>query len=178
MREVYMKVVHTEVLYQGKLRGIRDTLENDEGRRFFHETIQHPGAVVVLPITADGKIVCVSQYRHSLGREIIELPAGTLEASEDPLVCAGREIQEEIGMAARDWIPLGTLFPAPGFCDEIQHLFVATGLYESRAEPDEDEQISLVVMSVAEIENAILNGVLSDAKSIALFARARLRGLV
>jgi len=173
-----MKVVQTEVLYQGKLRGVRDTLENDQGQRSFHETIHHPGAVVVLPITGDGRIVCVSQYRHSIGRVLIELPAGTLEARELPIACAGREIQEEIGMAAQELLPLGTIFPAPGFCDEVQHLFVATGLYESRAEPDEDENISLVVMSIAEIEQAIVSGLLSDAKSIALFARARLRGLV
>jgi ADP-ribose pyrophosphatase len=173
-----MKILHTEVLYQGKLRGVRDTLQNDEGKTFFHETIEHPGAVVVLPLMDDGKIVCISQYRHSIRRDIVELPAGTLEKGEDPAVCAGREIQEEIGMAARELIPLGTLYPAPGFCNELQYLFVARGLYESPAQPDEDENISPVFISVGEFEDATLSGVLSDAKSIALFMRARLRGLV
>jgi ADP-ribose pyrophosphatase len=173
-----MKILQTEVLYQGKLRGVRDTLQNDEGKTFYHETIEHPGAVVVLPLMDDGRIVCISQYRHSIRRDILELPAGTLERGENPAVCAGREIQEEIGMAARELIPLGTLYPAPGFCNEVQYLFVARGLYESPAQPDEDENISPVFMSVEEFEDATLGGTLSDAKSIALFMRARLRGLV
>jgi ADP-ribose pyrophosphatase len=157
---------------------VRDTLQNDEGKTFYHETIEHPGAVVVLPLMDDGRIVCISQYRHSIRRDILELPAGTLEKGENPAVCAGREIQEEIGMAARELIPLGTLYPAPGFCNEVQYLFVARGLYESPAQPDEDENISPVCMSVEEFEDATLGGTLSDAKSIALFMRARLRGLV
>lgn len=173
-----MKILHTEVLYQGKLKGVRDTIQSDEGKTFFHETIEHPGAVVVLPVMEDKRIVCVSQYRHSIRREFLELPAGTLEKGEDPAVCAGREIQEEIGMAATEMISLGTLYPAPGFCSEVQHLFVALGLYDSPAQPDEDEQISLVFMTAQEIEQAIVNGVLSDAKSIALFMKARLRGLL
>jgi ADP-ribose pyrophosphatase len=173
-----MKILKTEVLYQGRLRGIRDYLENDCGKQYTHETIVHPGAVVILPIQADGKIVCVSQYRHSVGLKILELPAGTLEAHEPPIECAHREIMEEIGMAAREMIPVGTLYPAPGFCSELQHLFVARDLYAKTAPADEDEDISLAPMTVAEVEHAILSGALSDAKSIALFAKARLMGLL
>jgi ADP-ribose pyrophosphatase len=173
-----MKILRTEVLYQGKLRGVRDTLQNDEGKTFLHETIEHPGAVVILPVMDDGRIVCISQYRHSIRREFLELPAGTLEKDESPAVCAGREIQEEIGMAAREIVSLGTLYPAPGFCNEVQHLFVARGLYDSPAQPDEDEQISPVFMTAQEFEQAVVSGALSDAKSIALYMRARLQGLL
>lgn len=173
-----MKVVETEVLYEGKLRAVRHVLENEDGKRFRHETIEHPGAVVILPILPDGQIVCVSQYRHSVRSRILELPAGTLEAGEAPIICAGREIMEEIGMAARELLSLGTLFPAPGFCNEVQYLFVARDLYESALEPDEDEQIVTVPMSVRDMERAIVDGRLDDAKSIALFARARFSGLV
>jgi ADP-ribose pyrophosphatase len=173
-----MKILHTEVLYEGKLRGVRDTLQNEEGKTFFHETIEHPGAVVILPVMDDGTIVCISQYRHSIRKDFLELPAGTLEKGEAPAVCAGREIQEEIGMAATEILPLGTLYPAPGFSNELQYLFVARGLYESPAQPDEDEDISPIFMSPTEIEAAIVSGSLSDAKSIALFMRARLQGLV
>lgn len=173
-----MKIVETEVLYEGKLRAVRQVLENEQGKRFLHETIEHPGAVVVLPILPDGKIVCVSQYRHSIRSSILELPAGTLEDGEAPIVCAGREIMEEIGMGARELVSLGTLFPAPGFCTEVQYLFVARDLYESPLDPDEDEQIVTVPMSVVDVERAILDGSLSDSKSIALFMRARLSGLL
>jgi ADP-ribose pyrophosphatase len=173
-----MKILKTEVLYQGRLRGIRDHLENDQGKRYTHETIVHPGAVVILPLQADGTVVCVSQYRHSVGSKILELPAGTLEANEPPVECAHREIMEEIGMAAREMIPVGTLYPAPGFCTELQHLFVARDLYAKAAPADEDEDISLVPMTVVQFEQAIVSGSMSDAKSIALFAKARLMGLL
>ena len=173
-----MKVLQTEILYEGRLRGVRDHIERDDGVRYTHETIQHPGAVVILPINSEGSIICVSQYRHSIRSEIIELPAGTLEAGEEPLECARREIMEEIGMAAREMLPLGVLYPAPGFCNELQYLFVARDLYEQAAEPDEDEQISLVTMSSATFEQSIVSGVLCDAKTIALYTRAKLMGLL
>jgi len=173
-----MKVISSEVLYQGRLRGIRELVENDRGVRYFHETIEHPGAVVVLPLTASGEIVCVSQYRRSIGALVLELPAGTLEKDEPPLECAKREIQEEIGFAAREMIELGTLIPAPGFCNEVQHLFVARDLFPQSAEQDEDEEINVVTMTSAIFEASVASGAINDAKTIALFFRARLAGLV
>ncbi len=173
-----MKVLKTDLLYQGRLRGIRELIENDKGVQYLHETIEHPGAVVVLPITASGEIVCVSQYRRSMRGVVLELPAGTLEKDEPPIECAKREIQEEIGFAARDVTPLGILLPAPGFCNEVQHLFVARDLYPQTAEQDEDEEITVVEMTVSEFESAIISGGINDAKTIALFYRARLAGII
>lgn len=173
-----MKVISSEVLYQGRLRGVRELIENDRGESYFHETIVHPGAVVVLPITASGEIVCVSQYRCSIGATMLELPAGTLEKGELPLACAQREIQEEIGFGSCTMVSLGTLFPAPGFCSEVQHLFVARDLYPQSAEQDEDEEISVVTLTVLEFERGVASGAISDAKTIALFFRARLAGFV
>jgi len=173
-----MRIVQSEVLYEGKLRGVRDTVEADDGRRFRHETIEHPGAVVILPLLPDGRIGFIEQYRHSVRASILELPAGTLEVGEDPAACAQRELMEEIGMASRDLVALGTLYPAPGFCSEIQHVFVARGLYPSKATPDDDEAITLVPLSVAEADEAARTGRLADAKSLALMLRARLSGLI
>ncbi|MFN4894221.1 MAG: NUDIX hydrolase [Pseudomonadota bacterium] len=173
-----MKVIRSEVLYQGRLRGIRELVENDSGVQYLHETIEHPGAVVVLPLTEQGNIVCVSQYRRSIRSVVLELPAGTLEKNEAPLDCAKREIQEEIGFAARTMIPLGTLLPAPGFCNEVQHLFVARELYPQSAEKDEDEDISVVTLSVSGFEERVISGEINDAKTIALFFKARLAGLI
>jgi ADP-ribose pyrophosphatase len=172
------KILQTEVLYQGRLRALRYHMQNDAGKRYTHESIEHPGAVVILPIMADGRIVCVSQYRQSLQSSILELPAGTLEKNEPPIECARREIMEETGMAARDMQPAGILYPAPGFCTEVQHLFIARDLYDSAAIPDEDEEISLALMTTNEFEESVVSGKLNDAKSIALFMRARLMGLV
>lgn len=173
-----MRIVATEVLYQGRLKAVRDMVEYPDGRQHPHETIVHPGAVVILPLTADGKVVFVEQYRHSLKEAILELPAGTLEVSEAPAVCAERELMEEIGMAPGELIPLGTLYPAPGFCSEIQHLFFARNLRPQKATPDEDEVITTIELSQQEIDSHIRSGKLNDAKSLALVLRARLEGLL
>lgn len=173
-----MKVIHSEVLYEGKLRGVCEVLEASDGKRFRHETIEHPGAVVILPVREDGTILFVEQYRHSVRRTMLELPAGTIEKGESPAVCAQRELQEEIGMAARDLRSLGTLLPAPGFCSEEQHVFFAKGLYPSKATPDDDEFITVVPLSRGEVEAAIRSGRLVDAKSLALIFRAQVEGLL
>jgi ADP-ribose pyrophosphatase len=173
-----VKVLDSRVLYEGKLKGIRETIETSDGRTFRHETILHPGAVVIAPVRADGRILFVEQYRHSVRKTILELPAGTLEPGEEPLVCARREITEEVGVQGAEWSALGELLPAPGFCNEIQYLFVAKGLSESKGTPDEDEIITVVSLSASEIDDSIRSGRLYDAKSIALITKARLLGVL
>jgi len=169
-----MKIVDSEILYQGRLTAVRDTVEYPDGRHHRYETIEHPGAVVILPITANGTVVFVEQYRHSIRRNFLELPAGTLEKGEDPATCAARELMEEIGQAPGELISLGTLYPAPGFCNEIQHLFCARNLREQKATPDEDECITIVELAWREVEESIRSGSLNDAKSLALILKARL----
>lgn len=171
-----MQVVSSEVLYEGKLRAVREVVETPEGKRFVHETIQHPGAVVVLPIDAGGKLVFVEQYRHSVGEIVLELPAGTLEKGEDPRVCALRELTEEIGMTSDDLTSLGSLLPAPGFCNEHQYLFCARSLRPEQGTPDEDEHIVTLTLSKEEAFEAVRTGRLCDAKSIALLMRAFVLG--
>ncbi|MEY4667951.1 MAG: hypothetical protein RL518_650 [Pseudomonadota bacterium] len=173
-----MRVLNSEILYEGKLRAVRDTVEYPDGRRHQHETIEHPGAVVILPLTATGSVVFVDQYRHSIRQHILELPAGTLERGEDPSVCAARELMEEIGRAPGELIPLGTLYPAPGFCNEVQYLFCARDLRDQKATPDDDEYITTVELSRSEIDDAIRSGRLADAKSLALVLRAMVANLL
>lgn len=173
-----MRTVASEELYKGKLRALRETVETEDGRRFVHETIEHPGAVVILPILPDGRIVFIEQYRHSVRKHLLELPAGTLEHAEDPAACAQRELMEEIGMASQELLALGTLLPAPGFCSEIQHVFCARNLFEKKATPDDDEIITVVPMTIFEAEKAIRDGRLVDGKSLALLYQARVRGLI
>ena len=173
-----MRILSSEVLYQGKLRAVREMIEYPNGSRHAHETIEHPGAVVILPITTRGTILFVEQYRPSIRRSILELPAGTLEVGEDPAVCASRELMEEIGMAPGSLRSLGTLYPAPGFCNEIQHLFVARELREAQATPDPDEFITVVELEPTRLQEAVATGRLVDSKSLALIFRARLAGLL
>lgn len=141
-------------------------------------TVLHRGAAVFIPQAEDGSLLLVNQYRQSIRNSILEFPAGTLEAGEEPLCCAKREIVEEVGVCAEDWIPLGKLYPAPGFCDEIQHGYLARNLSPEQAPGDEDELIEVVRMSVSEVEIAIEQGQIADAKSVAFFFRARLKGLL
>jgi ADP-ribose pyrophosphatase len=173
-----MRIVDSEVLYQGRLKAVRDTVEYPDGRRHRHETIEHPGAVVILPITESGMVVFVDQYRHSIRQHILELPAGTLEKGEDPSVCAARELMEEIGKAPGELISLGILYPAPGFCNEVQHLFCARDLREEKATPDDDEYITTVELSRQEIEDSIRSGRLNDGKSLAVVLRAMVANLL
>lgn len=173
-----MKIVGSEVLYQGRLRAVRDTVEYPDGRHHLYETIEHPGAVVILPLTESGSILFVEQYRHAIRHSLLELPAGTLERGEDPAVCAERELMEEIGHAPGELIPLGTLYPAPGFCNEKQYLYCARKLRVQKATPDEDEVITTIELSRGEVDEAIKSGRLSDAKSIALLLRASLAKLI
>lgn len=154
-----------------------DTYERDGATRTT-EVVRHPGAVVLLPVAEDGSLILIEQYRYAIDRTILELPAGTLEKDEAPATCAAREIIEETGFSASAWVSLGELVPAPGFCDELQYLFLARGLTSAVADADEDEEIETVRLSVEQVEEAIRSGRLSDAKSIATFSRARLLGLI
>ena len=172
-------LLRTETIYRGrKLTLEREELRQPSGTGTIFEVVRHPGAVVILPLHADGSLVAIRQYRRAVGREILEFPAGTLEPGEDPAACAARELVEEIGFAAGVWTPLGELFPAPGFCDERQHLFLARDLTPARAEADDDEIIEPVTFSPAEVEKLIATGGMVDAKSIAIFCRARLLKLL
>ncbi|WP_432454815.1 MULTISPECIES: NUDIX hydrolase [unclassified Agarivorans] len=145
-------------------------------------TLHHPGAVVILALDSQGQIIMERQYRSAIQQWLIELPAGTLEKHEQGpqgiLACAQRELQEETNLQAAEWQALGKLYPVPGFCDEIQYLFVAKQLSAQAGQCDEDEFIEIFSMSCAEFEQAIVDGTINDAKSIACYTRAKLSGLL
>jgi ADP-ribose pyrophosphatase len=173
------KRISSKEVFQGRNFTIESVeLELPSKRIVSRDIVMHSGAVVIIPVLNDGRLVTVFQYRHSIADSILEFPAGTLEKGEDPLDCAKRELAEETGYAAKDWAKLGTLFPAPGFCNELQHLFFAKGLTKATGELDEDEIIEVRYFSSLEIEKAIMDDSLRDAKSIACYLRAKLKGLV
>lgn len=143
-----------------------------------HFTVKHPGAATFLPLREDGKVLLVEQYRHSVKAAIFECPAGTLEPGEDPKECAKREVVEETGYSASRWTSLGELVLAPGFTDERQYLFLAEDLTEKEQKLDENEVLEVRPFTVSEMEEAIKSGKIIDAKTITLFCRARLMGLL
>jgi ADP-ribose pyrophosphatase len=160
-------LVDSRWAYQGRIVKLRlDTYQFGDAAKIA-EIIHHPGAVVVVPIDEEGQILFVRQWRRAAKEIMIELPAGTLEESEPPEVCAKRELQEETGFAAREMRSLGGFFSAPGFCDEYLHLFLAEGLYSSPLPPDDDEGIDLVKASLKEAIRMIEENAIRDAKTVA-----------
>lgn len=144
-----------------------------------HTTLHHPGAVIILPILENGEILLLNQYRPSIKEWITELPAGTLEPHELPIMAAMRELEEETGYSAQTLIPLGQLLPAAGFCDEIQHMFLGRELTKTNAlECDEDEVIEVLSYSVDSVEKMVINGEITDSKTLACLYKAKLIGLI
>ncbi|MBW4656047.1 MAG: NUDIX hydrolase [Kaiparowitsia implicata GSE-PSE-MK54-09C] len=139
------------------------------------DCVHHPGGSLAVPITQDGKLVLVRQYRFAAERRLLEFPAGTVEPGEDPLATAQREIQEETGYRASQWQTLGQFYLAPGYSDEIIYAYLATDLEQLAHPPnqDEDEDIETVLMTPTELEQAILDGEPVDAKSICSLMLAR-----
>lgn len=147
------------------------------GKSIEHTTIVHPGAAVILPITEQGDIILINQFRPSLKKWLLELPAGTLEKGELPAECAHRELEEETGYSTSELITLGQVTPLAGFCDEIQHLFVAKQLSRTaRLSCDDDEVIEVVTLSIQELEQKIITGQITDSKTIACLSKAKLCG--
>ena len=139
------------------------------------ECVRHPGGALAVPVTPEGKLVLVRQYRFAVQARLLEFPAGTLEPSENPAQTIGREIEEETGYRAHRWRKLGEFFLAPGYSDEIIYAFLAQDLERLETPPsqDADEDIQTVLLTPQELEQAILEGEAVDAKSIASFFLAR-----
>ena len=173
------EVLSTKVLQRYRIFAIvEQELRLPSGQTVVRQVVQHPGAVVIMPQLADDRMVLIAQYRFAVRETLLEFPAGTLESGEAPLECARRELIEETGYRAEHWRALGVTYPLPGYCDEQQHLFMATGLVPEHAAADEDEILEVKGLTVQEVERAIADGTLVDAKSIAAYARAKLQGVL
>jgi ADP-ribose pyrophosphatase len=142
-----------------------DEIERADGHRTTREIVEHPGAVAVL--AWDGELLAmVRQWRHATGQALLEIPAGTLEAGEQPAATARRELAEEVGLAAESWVEGPRFFTAPGFCTELMHLYLATRLTDAIAEADADEQLEPSWLSLPDALAAVDDGRIADAKSI------------
>jgi len=144
-----------------------DTVTLPNGKKARREVIDHPGAVAVVPLHADGTVTLVDQYRHAVGRVTREIPAGKLDKGESPLACAKRELAEETGLRAKRWQRLASLWTTPGFTDEVIHLFLATGLSDLGSQPDEDEFVRVHRTSFQQALVDLRSGKIADAKSTA-----------
>jgi ADP-ribose pyrophosphatase len=168
------KTISQETIYQGHAFNVRrDNVRLPNQRTMHVEVIEHVGAVTILPVDSEGRILFVRQYRHATGKELLELPAGTLDPGELPETCAAREIREETGFAAGKLVKLGEFFLAPGYSTEYMVVYLATGLMRDPLPKDKDEFITLQAFSIDQAYNMALSGELIDGKSLAALLLAR-----
>lgn len=147
---------------------------DDAGRPMTRHIVRHPGAVVVVPVLDDGRLVLIRNLRVAVGQWLREFCAGKLEAGEAPALAAARELEEETGHRAGDLRSLGSFFTSPGFADELMHAFVARGLQRVPRRLEAGEQIEVEIASVDEVESMVRDGRIRDGKTIAAFALWRL----
>lgn len=165
--DFHEKLIQSTRLFEGKVIRVRcDEVMLPNGKTGTREVVEHAGAVAVVPLTKDGNIILVRQFRHAVGQVMLEVPAGKLDPGEKPEACAMRELAEETGFKADTLRKLTSMYTTPGFSDEIIHLYAAEDLVPSDKMPDEDEFINTEVYTPEQIRAMIASGELCDAKSL------------
>lgn len=173
--ELTEKKLDSTLLHEGRvIKLFLDQVALPNGKTASREVVRHPGGVIILPLGDDGFVYLVRQFRYPLGKAILEIPAGKLEYGEEPLPAAQRELKEEIGAEAKDWVSLGDIWPTPGFCDEVQHLYLARGLTFGQTQPDEDEFLEQVKLPFSQVLAMAADGRMQDGKSVAAILRTHL----
>ena len=145
----------------------RRAYDHPHSGRVSREMVVHPGAVTLLPLLGDDRIVLIHNYRFTVGRELLELPAGTLEPPEPPIACAARELEEETGYVAARLEPIGEFYTTPGFTTERMYAFAAYDLKATSQKLEPTEQIRIEIMPLAEALEATVDGRIVDTKTIA-----------
>jgi ADP-ribose pyrophosphatase len=168
------ELIDSEPIYNGRAFQIRrDHVRLPDGRSTKLDIVEHIGSAVIVPVDEEGNMYFVRQYRHAARLDLLELPAGTLEVGEDPLVCAQREVREETGMASGNIREIGGFYLAPGYSTEFMRVYLATDLRHDPLEADADEFLSVEKISVAEAFKMAETGKLPDAKSLAALLLAK-----
>jgi len=165
--ELKETLIHSKKFFQGKIITVKQDLvlleNNQEACR---DVVLHPGAVAVVAITNDDKLVFVRQYRYPVGEALLEIPAGKLDSGEHPDDCARRELEEETGYTAGNIRKITSVYTTPGFCNEIIHIYLATQLIKTAQCLDEDEFLNIEYYTLAEAHQMINDGRIHDGKSI------------
>ena len=171
------QMVSSQTIFEGKI--VKVTLDQarlPNGRLAEREVVYHPGGVAVLALEEDGTVYLVRQFRYPIQRELLELPAGKLDhgPQEDHLLGAKRELSEETGLEASDWTYLGSALASPGFCDEELHMYLARGLRKTGQHLDEDEFLDVVAMPFDQLAAQVMDGTITDAKTVAATLKAKI----
>lgn len=166
--------IASRFIFQGRIVSVStETLKYANGREYELDFIRHPGAAAVVALDSQNRVCVVRQYRHGIEDFMWEIPAGKLDPGEAPEICAIRELKEETGVAARDWTSLGVYLPAAGIFNEIIHLYLARHLDVGTAAPDEDEDLEVQWLPLAEAVARVQRGEWNDGKTAMAFLRAQ-----
>jgi ADP-ribose pyrophosphatase len=168
MDHLVEKTIRKEKIFSGKVVQLYvEDVQLPNGKTSKREVIKHPGAVAIIPITKEGKLVLVRQYRKALERVLIEIPAGKLEKGEEPLATAQRELEEETGCRAQSMRHIVSFYTSPGFADELIHLYMAEGLekLEDAVSLDEDEFVDILEVTLEEALEMLEKREIYDAKT-------------
>jgi ADP-ribose pyrophosphatase len=158
--------IHQEERYKGKIVSLWvGEVRLDDGQTAVREVLRHPGGVGVVPALGDS-VVLIEQFRVAIGRTILEIPAGKLEANEDPEACARRELEEEVGYRAGRLVRAAVYYSSVGFVDEKMHLFLAFDLRKTEQRPDRDERIRPVILSLEEVRRRLDGQGFEDSKTL------------
>jgi len=170
----FEKQIEKNTVYEGLIVNVRrDKAQTHVGKQVEREVVEHPGGVAIVPVTQDGMVLMVRQYRYPVEKELLEIPAGVLERGELPRDCAIRELAEETGCTAGRIIDLGSIHPSPGICKETLYLFLALDLHRGEMQLDEDELLSVDEIAIDELLDRIMANELMDAKSIVGVMKAK-----
>lgn len=162
------QTLDSRLIFDGKvIRVTLDTVRLENGDTSMREVVHHHGGACIMPVTDQGEVYLVRQFRYSLGEEMWELPAGKLEAGEDPFEAAKRELTEECGVYADEYIPLGQIYPTVGYDTEVIYIWAARGLHPAAMHLDADEFLTPERIPLAQACEMILSGEIKDAKTVA-----------
>lgn len=167
------KTLKREVIYKGKvLEYVLDTVDVN-GKAAGREMVFHPGGVAVVAIDSDGCVCMIRQFRKPYEKAILEIPAGKIDPSEPPIECGMRELKEETGYTASEFISLGKFYPSVGYTNEVIHIFLAKGLTKGEASPDDDEYVDIERIPMDKLVSMIMSGEIKDGKTIAGILKAK-----
>lgn len=169
------KTLKSETVFKGRIITVKkDVALLPDGSQAGREYITHPGGVCVVPLTDENEILMVRQYRYPYSEVVLEIPAGKKDIGEDPFTTGKRELKEETGAIAQEYIDLGQLYPSPGYCGEIIWMYGAKGLDFGKVSPDEDEFLEVEKVPLDKALEMILSGEIKDAKTQAAILKIKL----
>ncbi|WAM32834.1 NUDIX domain-containing protein [Caldicellulosiruptor morganii] len=177
--ELYEKTLESQIIYDGSFISLKvDKVLLPDGKTSHRAIVVHSGAAVVVPVDDEENVILIRQFRKPIEKVIVELPAGKLDKDEEPLECAKRELEEETGYSAKEFVKLTEIYTTPGFSNEVIHVYLARGLEQGSSHTDIDEFVEVFKVGLDDAIKMVKNGEIKDAKTIIglLLAKMYLRG--